>query len=55
MVGLAQSLYQFYAEIAGGDESADSRKKVGDVMQRLRCIAEASMEKEASVETKIER
>lgn len=46
MVKLAQALYQFYAEIAGGDEDAESRKKVGDIMQRLKVIAEANLEKE---------
>jgi hypothetical protein len=48
MVNLSNSLYQFYSEIAGGEETAESRRQVAEIMQSLRKIAEAQVEKDAS-------
>lgn len=46
MIGLALALYRFYVEVASHNEDNDSRKKVGDIMQRLKFIAESNLEKE---------
>ncbi|KAI1726389.1 microtubule-associated protein bicaudal-D domain-containing protein [Ditylenchus destructor] len=51
MVHLSNGLYQFYSEIAGGDETAANRRQVGEIMQNLRKIAEEQAEKDGNAPT----
>uniref|UniRef100_A0A915CZX6 BTB domain-containing protein n=1 Tax=Ditylenchus dipsaci TaxID=166011 RepID=A0A915CZX6_9BILA len=48
MVNLSNNLYQFYSEISGGDQTAENRRQVTEIMHNLRKIAEEQAEKDGS-------
>lgn len=43
---LALALYRFYTEIASYNEDNDSRKKVANIMEKLKSISESNIDKE---------